>query len=136
MAAQEVGARCAPASMTGCRATTPRPRCGCRKPSVAKTPRAASSTSRKTPVITALTRTFRIEITVTMAVATRATGRAGRFGTTTPRYSARPSAVTAWPSAPPKMFKPSAMKPKDGPSVWPIIEYSPPVSGKADDSSA
>ena len=87
-------------------------------------------------MIAAFTRTFRIEIAVTMAVAASATGSAGRPGSTTPRYSASPSAVTACPSAPPKMLSASAMKPKEGPSVRPIIEYSPPVSGNAELSSA
>ena len=118
MAAHEVGARCAPASITGCRATTSRPRRGWRKPSVASTPSAASSTSRKTPVITALTRTFRMEITVTMAVATSATGSAGIRDHHAEIFRQAERRDRLAQRAAEDVLKPSAMKPKDGPSVW------------------
>ncbi len=86
--------------------------------------------------MTAFTRTFSSEITVVAAVAASAVGSTGRSGVTTARYSASPSAVTAWPSAPPMRLRNNAMNPADGPSVRPIIEYSPPVTGHADESSA
>ena len=87
---------------------------------------------------TALTRMLSTMTAVVASVATIAMwARPARPGMTTcRRYSASPSASAACPSAPPKRLRPSAISPHTGPSVRPMIEYSPPVSGKADASSA
>ena len=106
------------------------------KPSQARTASARSSTIRNSPVTRALVRMLNTPSRVAPATVTSATGIAGKPGSTAFRYSPTPSANTAAVVTEVSRFKPRMAKPGRGPRMRPTMAYSPPLSGKAEDSSA
>ena len=112
-------------------------RCGWRKPSAVITPSAASSTSRKAPVILALSRMLSIDDhrgrpRCRPAPPARAAGRDHHAQIVRQAQRRHRLAEAAAEQVQPQRHE----APRPARCVRPIIEYSPPVSGKADDSSA
>ena len=97
---------------------------------------AAISTTRKRPVIRALSRMLRAARTLTMMMQERAVGRGGRSGQTWRRESVTPMADRASATGLVSRLLMAMPKPKVAPSVLPRMVYSPPAWGKAEPSSA